>query len=235
MVSKRLIIGVFLIFLFLLLATNPALSRINAKTVVVLLDVSYSVVDDAGHSPLENYIKKTLEVIGSLGKNDKIIVLAFGGKRIERVLTAVMPSVSGPMGRNLKAFKRKASTVFLKNLKKIKTDRNYTDVIGALFAAERILNSESGTNKHLYIFSDMLDTVSLHINLRRLAKKEVSSNGIRDFPDFKNTKLHCYSYLKYDERLQTNEFERAIRRLKTFWMEYFDNTKGSVVRYVLTY
>ncbi len=217
--------------LTLLLGTLPTAAAAEKIMAVHLVDLSQSTGDQ------RRSVSALLQQIQTAGKDDRIIVVGFG-KNAQVLLRATMPSQSGPKDINMIKTRQAAAETFQRNLKNRvgQLDRSSTDILGALLQAQRIFEESGASVKRLYLYSDLLDTATLQMDItplsspdghQRYLQKAVQKQVI--LPQLDGVEVVLYTLLHQGQWRMTQEQEIARRELRAVWEELFRQSHGQVV------
>lgn len=218
--------------LWLLLGTPFQTAAAAEEVVVHLVDLSQST---GGH---EKNLSALIQQLQSAGKNDRIIVVGFG-KNAQVLLKVTMPSKRGPRrdGYLIQARQRAVETL-QRNLKdrESQLDRSSTDILGALLQAQRILEESGASVKRLYLYSDMLDTTTLQMEITTLSHPESHQRYLQKaaqkhviLPQLEGAEIVLFTLLHEGQWRTTQEREIARRELRAVWGELFRQSRGQKV------
>lgn len=204
----KVLVGVLVIWMCIV-------GSVRARDIVILFDVSGSMNQNKYRNLMLENLKYAIRIINTLDKGDTLSFLAFGGRRIQRVIYASMPNKRGPMGRYVKVARVKIIRTLLKRMKDLNVDTRSTDIVGALLTAERVFSEGKDPVKELYMFSDMVDTTTWNMN-----KSIPKPSRVKPLPDLSGVKVTVVCLYEADPNAKTFQSELYIRRLRKFWVTY---------------
>jgi hypothetical protein len=210
---------------------------------ICLVDLSKSIGDSGEDSALSRNIKQVEAVIGTANKGDQIMVLGFGRRSNAILLEAQMPTQAGPMNKHLKSTRLAANKKLEENLNSRigQVDRSKTDLHGGILKASRIYEEKGkDSKKKLFIFSDMLDTVTFGFSMKKLKVPEAHKDLWKKarsstWPNLQNVSVAIHYSPSVANDFTEADVETATRELKSFWAMYINKCGGELTRFETTY
>ena len=219
----------------------PAAGAAADRAYIFAIDISSSI-----SGCTENIMVKNMSIfrqsVEALGKNDKVIVMAFGwlGKPAIIVNTA-MPERGGGGGRLLAEKKREvlhSVSEFLKGAKQAVDDRA-TDIAGALSECSLVMGDLGGADISLVVFSDGQQTMGLPSSaLRSINNIAVYGPAMEKYLQDKKIQMKgevtWYGDTCSSKGMSHGEFAAFQGGIKRLWTDYL-MAQGAKVDYHLFY